>query len=181
MNSEAIRNTLDAVWNISETERPLIVKPAVGKELARMQQDLLELAGNGVRIPQVPADYLEFLEIANGFAWNGFEFFGTYQVTVKKSGYTLIDLVNFNGKMRQRKMGMDDLLVLGRFDDDIYVYNAGTKQYQTLDSLTLTEIDTWDGFDELFVASVTPYIDPDEDPDDEYPPDDEQPGIDAYD
>ncbi len=161
MDTENIADIFDKIY---ETDA-LIVKPAGALEIARCQRDLHDIS-----VPALPAEYIEFLKIANGVAWNGFEFFGTYQVTVKKSGYTLTDIVSFNDKQHQNKMGLKQMLLLGRFDDDIYVYNTEIAKYQALDSLTLTEIDTYDTFEDLFVTNVTAYIDYD---DDDLPPDDE--------
>ena len=67
-DSERIREIFDRIYETGA----LIIKPAEGKALARCQEDL-HLIG----VPQLPADVIEFLEIANGVAWNGFEFFGT--------------------------------------------------------------------------------------------------------
>ena len=160
-----IENIADVFNRIYKTNA-LIIKPAVAFEIARCQRDLHDIGA-----PALPSEYIEFLKVANGMAWNGFEFFGTYQVTVKKSGYKLIDIVAFNHKQRGYKAGMDQLLVLGRFDDDIYVYNAEISKYQALDSLTLIDIDTYDTFEELFISNVTAYIDYDDDED--MPSDDE--------
>ncbi len=158
---EAIKDLFDRIY---ETDA-LIVKPALGWELARCQEDLHKIGA-----PELPADYIEFLEIANGISWNGFEFFGTYQVTVKKSGYTLNDIVSANTDWHGRKMGLKGLLVLGRFDDDLYVYHSGNHGYLAVDSLSLAPIDRFRSFSELFLNSVGPYADYE---DDGYPPDDE--------
>ena len=161
---------------------PLIVKPAGGMELRRLQEDLNKLKEQGLEIPLAPTDYLEFLEIANGVSWNGFEFFGTYQVTEKKSGYTLPDIVTMNDKIYERKLGIAGRLLLGRFDDDIYVYNDEDASFQVLDSLTLTEIESYESFELLFAESLLPYMFyeslPSDDDDEEYPPDDEDYPID---
>ncbi|MCR5094081.1 MAG: YrhA family protein [Lachnospiraceae bacterium] len=176
MDAEVIRNVLNDLSTCAG--EPLIVKPAEGMELKRLQEDLQKLADLGVAVPQAPADYLEFLEVANGLSWNGFEFFGTYQVTVKKSGYTLQDIVTMNDKMHERKMGLSNMLLLGRFDDDIYVYNANNGKYQALDSLTLTEIETCNTFDQLLILSLYPYVDDDDETDEDFEPDDEDYPID---
>ena len=151
MDHELIDNILSS---ISETGA-LIVETADIDIISRAQADLKE---DGV--PVMPDDYIYFLKnIANGVSWNGFEFFGTYQVTVKSSGYVLRNIVYMNALYRQRKMGMGNLLLVGRFDDDIYVYDSASGQYQALDSLTLIEIDTYESFEDLFTSNILPFID----------------------
>ncbi|MCR4654929.1 MAG: YrhA family protein [Lachnospiraceae bacterium] len=162
MDREKIEDIFDIVYETGA----LIVKSAEGNELSVCVEDLISIG-----MPALPADYIEFLEIANGFAWNGFEFFGTYQVTVKKQGYVLRDIVSVNKDWHDRKLGLEGKLVLGQFDDDIYIYDPETKKYQALDNMTLTEIDTYDSFDGLFVCSVGLYTDFD---DEEYSYDDEE-------
>ncbi len=150
MDRERIEDIFDIVYELDA----LIVKAAEAEVLSRCQADLAHIG-----VPSLPADYIEFLEIANGFAWNGFEFFGTYQVTVKNQGYVLSDIISVNEEWHERKLGLKDKLVLGRFDDDIYIYDPKTSEYQALDSMTLTEIDTYDSFDDLFVCTVGLYTD----------------------
>ena len=157
MDYDTIADIFDAIYETGA----LIIKPAVKEELDRCDEDLANVSA-----PKLPSEYTQFLKIANGMAWNGFEFFGTYQVTVKKSGYVLQDIVSMNARIRQRKFGFDNLLLLGRFDDDIYVYKPETDQYQALDSLTLIEVETYDTFEDLIVSTVGVYAD-DDDYDDE--------------
>ena len=163
MDAQDVERIKDVFDRIYETDA-LIVKPAVGAELARCQEDL-----HSIGVPELPADVIEFLEIANGVAWNGFEFYGTYQVTVNKTGYTLRDIVSINQDWHERKMGLTDQLVLGTFDDDLYVYHSRMNCYRILDQMTLTQIDSCRDFAELFIGQVGSYCEEEE----EYPPDDE--------
>ncbi len=152
METQRITEIFDKIF---ETDA-LIIKGAVAKELSRCNEDL-----TSIRVPFLPADYVEFLQIANGVSWNGFEFYGTYQVTEKRTGYCLRDIVNVNNEWHKRKLGLDSRIVLGTFDDDLYLYDPESKRYQTVDNLTLTPIDFFDSFEELFVCSIMPYLDED--------------------
>ena len=153
MDYETIADLFDVIYKTGA----LIIKGAVDEELTRCDRDLTSISA-----PKLPPEYIQFLKIANGMSWNGFEFFGTYQVTVKKTGYILQDIVTMNDKMRSRKFGFGDLLLLGRFDDDIYIYNPKTEQYQALDSLTLIEVESYDTFEDLIVGTVGVYADEDD-------------------
>lgn len=158
MEYEVITDLFNTIYETGA----LIIKPAVDYEIKRCVKDLASISA-----PALPSEYIQFLKVANGMSWNGFEFFGTYRVTVKKTGYVLQDIVSMNEKMRQRKFGFGNLLLLGRFDDDIYVYDPKTKQYQALDSLTLIEVESYDTFEDLIVGTVGVYADDVSDDEDE--------------
>ena len=155
MDIDAVTKILDDIYDEDLAIGALIVKPATDEELERLQRDLAE-AGEG--IPLAPPDLLDFLRVANGVAWNGFEFFGTYQVTVKQTGYTLPDIVTMNIEKHGMTSGLEDMLYIGRIDEDTYVYNAGTGKYVVLDALTRFEVETYDSYEELFLSCVTPYV-----------------------
>ncbi|MCR4793250.1 MAG: SMI1/KNR4 family protein [Lachnospiraceae bacterium] len=174
-NTEGIKDLFDDTY----VTGALIIKPATDEEIARCNEDMGIVLGSrssGDRLDTIrqgnrsassssapklslPEGYVRFLKIANGYAWNGFEFFGTYRVTEKKSGYTIPDIVTMNQDMHERKLGLTNMIVLGRFDDDLYVYNYAESKYQALDNLTLFLIDSFKEFDDLFICYVSMYTD----------------------
>ena len=155
-NSEGIKDLFDDTY---ETDA-LIIKPATDEEIARCNGDLADILRSGgdyidsIRpgakasgasgtVHSIPESYAEFLKISNGYAWNGFEFFGTYQVTVKQSGYTLSDIVGVNQNYRERKFGLKDMIVLGEFDDDLYaVLQIAFTRYLQLQGERLLVVDS---------------------------------------
>ncbi len=124
----------------------LIVKPATDDEIEMLGKDIT-----------LPDEYIEFLKFADGFSWNGFEFFGVYNVTVNSSGYTLKSVVVMNDTYRQRKFAFKGKTLLGRFDDDIYVWDEKDGLYKALDSLTMIEIESYRHFDDMFYDVVSEY------------------------
>ena len=124
----------------------LIVKPATDDEIEMLGKDIT-----------LPAEYIEFLKFADGFSWNGFEFFGVYIVTVNSSGYTLKSVVVMNETYKTRKFAFEGKILLGRFDDDIYVWDEKDGLYKALDSLTMIEIESYEHFDDLFYDVVSEY------------------------
>ena len=128
----------------------LIVEPATNFEIKRCQRDL-----GDVGCVHLPKEYKKFLKIANGFAWNGFEFYGTYEVTEKSSGYVLRDIVGYNERFGER---LDDhFLILGTFDEDYYVWDNERKQYRSLDRLTRMDVDEFESFEDLIMGTVGLY------------------------
>ena len=171
MNMIAVTELFNKIYETGA----LIIQPAKLFEIDRCNNDL-----KSIGVAPLPAEYIEFLrEVANGLAWNGFEFFGTYKVTVKKSGFVLKDIVYFNQYYHESKYGLKDMIVLGRFDDDMYVYNTVDKVYQSLDRLTLMEIETYETFEDLLLLTVGEYAyydddDDYEEDDDDFEEDDEE-------
>ena len=110
------------------------------------------LARAGHRVPPIPADYAAFLRLSNGYAWNGVRFFGTRPVQMGRS-YVNPALLEENLGFHERKLGLEDCLVLGGCDDDLFLYSARTGRYAAVDSLTLIPIDDegFGIFEELFL------------------------------
>ena len=126
----------------------LIVEPATDFEIKRCNRDL-----DDIECPRLPKEYKMFLKAANGFAWNGFEFFGTYEVREKSSGYVLKDIVGYN----EYYAFHDDILILGKFDEDYYVYDSAKKAYMALDRLTKMEVYHYSSFEDLIDQTVGIY------------------------
>ncbi len=118
---------------------------------AASAQTVTALERAGHRVPPIPADYAAFLHLSNGYAWNGVRFFGTRPV---KMGERYINpaLLEENLGCHERKLGLEDCLVLGGCDDDLFLYSARTGRYDAVDSLTLIPIDDegFDTFEDLF-------------------------------
>ncbi|OPZ78395.1 MAG: hypothetical protein BWY78_00615 [Alphaproteobacteria bacterium ADurb.Bin438] len=155
MNIENIADIFDEIYETGA----IIVKPAEAMEIARCQRDLHDIGA-----PSLPLEYIEFLKIANGFAWNGFEFYGTYQISDNNSDFEMQDIVSVNHKLRQMKE-LGNRIVLGKFDEDIYVYDFDAKEYMSLDKLTLIDISSFSSFEELLseeVSSIVTYLEEDE-------------------
>lgn len=148
MHTERIREIFRAV----EDTDPLIPAPATRESLAACQKALAERG-----YPILPPGAIEFFQLANGFSWNGFEFFGSNATTTESGRYTLKDIVHMNDVWHDNREGRDHLLLLGRFDDDIYVYDKDEDSFHVLDGLTLFPIDEYFEYDELFICSVNEY------------------------
>ena len=64
------------IFNKTYKEGALIFSPANDMEISRCLRDLESLS-----IPALPDEYIRFLRLVNGYAWNGFEFFGYIRST----------------------------------------------------------------------------------------------------
>jgi hypothetical protein len=129
---------------IAKTEA-FILRPATDDEIKRCNNAL-----NNIGCIAIPEEYAELLKISNGFSWNGFEFFGTYQVREKSSGYILNDIVSVN----ESEGFNENILILAACDEDYYVYDAGNKKYRCFDRLIKCDIADFESFVDMIKETV---------------------------
>lgn len=143
---DEIKTAVTAIFDEIIKTGALILRSAADDEIKSCNRDM-EDAGC---IP-IPGEYVEFLKISNGFAWNGFEFYGTYQVRENSSGYILNDIVSVNESDEYIDR---NVLILGACDEDYYVYNAENKKYQCFDRMGRCEIETYESFIDMIKEEV---------------------------
>lgn len=96
---------------------------------------------------EIPDSYIEFLLKANGYAYNGIEFFGT--IAVEDEDYRVNSIVKGN-KVNNVSRSKKALLLLGRSELDYYVYNAEENSFDVLDRSDLMVLDRFEKFSQLF-------------------------------
>lgn len=138
----------DILNKLKNDDSAMIVRPASAKDLAQCQKDMAE-----IELAPVPQGYIDFLRKYNGFAWNGIEFYSTDQVTDPETEYTLNDVVTANETFADYN-DMPNIVLLGRADDDLYVYDTETKKYDVLDFTGKDVMEEYDTFDALFEEVV---------------------------
>lgn len=143
----------DILNKLSDDDGAMIVRPASSKDLAQCQKDMAE-----IELPPVPQGYIDFLRMVNGFAWNGIEFFSTDQVTDPETNYMLNDIVSANEDFAGYAEDLAGNVLLGRADDDLYVYNTQNQKYEVLDFTGHDVMEEFDTFDDLFANVVSPRL-----------------------
>ena len=143
----------DIIKKLENEPAAMIVRPASSKDLAQCQKDMAE-----IEFPAIPQGYIDFLRAVNGFAFNGIEFFSTDQVTDPENDYTLLDIVSANEDFADYCSELSGYVLLGRADDDLYVYNVETKMYEVLDFTGHDTMEEYTTFDELFTQVVLPRV-----------------------
>lgn len=121
------RKTIGAILEITHRTGALLAAPAENQDVSECN---VALCLSGFR--KLPKEYARFLKKTNGYAWNGFEFFGTDEARREAESYVLRDIVWFNEYIGARKDLADGCLVLGRFDEDIYLYDGNEKKYNQM-------------------------------------------------
>jgi hypothetical protein len=148
MNSEAnkLLKTLEA------DASALIPRPANDTDIEKCMRNL-----EGLNLPALPDDYIEFLQICNGLAWNKVEFYGTNHVTDPDSLFILVDIVSF-AKVKATYYGdlldLSGLLFIGQSDEDFFAYNLNRHMYEIYDIAEMDVMEEYKYFDNLFLATV---------------------------
>jgi hypothetical protein len=124
----------------------LIPHPAATRDIKLYQTFLIEN-----NYPEIPKGYIDFLREANGFAWNGIEFYGTFKV--KDGSFFLIDLISANEHHLYHD-GFEDCLMIGRSDEDIFIYNTSNKLYEVLDRTGWDVMEEFKTFNSMFLDIV---------------------------
>lgn len=146
--------TMDDVLNIlADNEGAMIVRPATDEDIALCNKDMTQ-----IEFPLLPEGYTGFLTQLNGFAWNGIEFFSTDRVTDPQTNYTLNDIVSANEDFVEYNEGLERCVLLGRADDDLYVYNTQNRQYEVLDLTGRDVMEDFATFEAMFVGVVAARI-----------------------
>jgi hypothetical protein len=149
--------TMSEILDHLEELDAMIVRPATDKDIKRCKKDFKNI---DCTVP-LPDGYIWFLKQLNGFAWNGIEFFSTDQVTDPETDYTLNDIVTANEGFAEQNgdfLEIKNYMLLGRADDDLYVYNAANGHYEVLDMTGRDVMEDFDSFEAMFVGVVVPRI-----------------------
>ena len=109
-------------------EHYAVLFPAV--EPMKVQQASVGLVKAGV--PPVPADYVRLLAETNGLAWNGMTLFSLENIERNKGAFSHPGIVQ-NISFCQNNPLMKRRLLLGTGWEELFVYDAGLKQYLLMD------------------------------------------------
>lgn len=138
---------------LTDIDSCMIVRPATEKDLKQCQKDMKKM-----KFPTIPEEYSAFLSNINGFAFNGIEFYSTDQVTDLETNFMLNDIVSANEDFVNTNEGLEHCVLLGRADEDLFVFNTQNNRYEVLDMTGRDVMDDFDNFDDMFVGVVSPRI-----------------------
>ncbi len=124
----------------------MVAPPATLQQVAHCNQ-LLHQSG----MPALPSDYTMFMQICSALSFNGMDIFGIYE----------------NGIVEQTKQmrcyyegyeGIEQMLFIGRIDDDYYTYDAATRKYQSRDITGFEIWDEYDSFKSFFLGEMMKWL-----------------------
>jgi hypothetical protein len=111
-------------------------------------QRLVEHARATLRT-ELPAEYLDFLRLANGLDWNGVVVYASDTVPiVGHPDRSIAGVVEMNLNFRDASV-FQSLIVLGSDGMDVYTYNVGDRVYEQYDEVPHVLIESFATFDEL--------------------------------
>lgn len=114
---------------------------------------LLRLTLGRHKLPTLPMDYIQFLNLTDGMLWNGMQFYGVHSHKRDNLGYTFPSLLEVNMDYLARKR-CQNFLVLGEVDEDLIVYAPKEKTYQLVDKMDLqAELNLPRFFDVVYLFS----------------------------
>jgi hypothetical protein len=126
-------------------ERTPFIAPRASPDELEFIDELLE----DMDVPNLPGDFAAFLQEANGFVWNGIEIFGAEHVLLDRDRTAVPALTEINESYHAEFDEMDGRLVIGRSEDDLYVFDDGEGLYLILDRQGFEEIARFAAFAEL--------------------------------
>ncbi len=118
---------LDKLYNA----KARVFKPVSEEDLRALRMTMAK-----EKLPPLPADYLQFLTLADGLMFNGLRFFGVKDHEREMNSYTYPSLLAVNRDFITRNR-RTDALVIGEKDEDLIVYLPKEKKYQLMDKMDL--------------------------------------------
>lgn len=123
---------------------PFIAPRADSYELAFLDEVLEDFDS-----PALPGDFAAFLAEANGFVWNGIEIFGSEHIVLAHDRSVVPALTEINETYHAEFDQMRGRLLIGRSEDDLYVYDEAATLYLILDRKGFEEVARFAAFAEL--------------------------------
>jgi hypothetical protein len=123
---------------------PFVAPRAEPDALARIAEALDDLDA-----PALPGDFAQFLAEANGFVWNGIEIFGSERIVLDRDHSVVPALAEINDSYHAKFDEMRSRLVIGRAEDDLYVFDDCADAYLILDRRGFEEAARFPTFAEL--------------------------------
>ncbi len=127
-----------------QDQAPFVAPRAEPDALARIAEALEDLDA-----PALPGDFAQFLAEANGFVWNGIEIFGSERIVLERDHSLVPALAEINDSYHAKFDQMRCRLVIGRAEDDLYVFDDSADAYLILDRRGFEEVARFATFAEL--------------------------------
>ncbi len=127
-----------------DDKAPFVAPGADAEALARIAETL-----DDIEAPPLPGDFAEFLAQANGFVWNGIEIFGSERIVLDRDHSVVPALPEINDSYHAKFDQMQCRLVVGRSEDDLYVFDLCADAYLILDRHGFEEVTRFSAFADL--------------------------------
>lgn len=100
----------------------------------------------------LPQDYIEFLNVMNGFSYDGHSIFCCYNDEIEKNypRYASLDLVTFNTNF-YANTDISDYIILGRSSIDYIGYIKAKNKYVIMTNATMQHLKEFETFNEMIM------------------------------
>ena len=112
-----------------------MVFPAV--PIMEIQRTSIALVKQG--LVQIPTDYVQFLSITDGLAWNGLELFSIHEHERKDCVFPSLQLLPYQATQNLKNL-FPKSLILGFAPEHLILYTAPQKEYQIVNRYTFAPI-----------------------------------------
>ena len=130
----AIINQLTAIQTLHAQFNQPVFPPASAEELRALQQQ----ASNQLKY-ELPISYLELMTYSNGLDWNGFQLYGTHDLTrsgpTGRISYDRMGLVEANLLWREYEPNTQ-YIFFAESGDRLYCHNLVNGKYESVDRIT---------------------------------------------
>ncbi len=120
--------------------------PATDEDIDRCNTELVKY-----KLPVMPPDFISFLKLCSALQYKDLSIFGSYGCQIVEQNMML-------RKFYTNYHGSENLLIIGRIDDDIYTYNAADGNYEARDMKSFRIWDVYKSFDAFFFAELMKWL-----------------------
>ncbi|MBR2033942.1 MAG: SMI1/KNR4 family protein [Alphaproteobacteria bacterium] len=101
----------------------------------------------------LPQDFISFLQICDGFYYDGLEFLGTKAHPRPQKEYTFMGLQEVNKDFADFEF-FSNKIIIGRASEVFIIYDGNNKNYAIIDGVNLCPQIELSGFNNLFVEAM---------------------------
>lgn len=103
---------------------------------------------------EIPQAYIRFLQVHNGFNWNGLTIYATEKVPIVGYADRFIDGCVEANLIRRDYNEWKHFLIFGETGDEDYCLDVSTLQYVIVDSVSTNILETFLSFDQLIAEAL---------------------------
>lgn len=108
---------------------------------------------------EIPAAYMKLLSITDGSFWNGLQIYASEQTTIGGFSDRYIDgFVEENINLRQNVDPDIELILFGEGDVEALVYNTAVSEYQMVDRVTFSLIESFSSCEHLLAKALENHL-----------------------
>ena len=126
--------TINTILNTMYQRYAMVFPPAAIMDIQRTSISLVKQG-----LIQIPTDYIQFLSVTDGLAWNGLELFSIYEHERKDCVFPGLQLQSYQATQNLKAL-YPKSLILGFAPEQLILYTAPQKEYLIINRYTFTPV-----------------------------------------